>query len=161
MLKTQDISKSWSLLIDDLHKLNPQLKIIFTVSPIRHLRDNYRENQVSKSSLHLAIEQIINDNENCFYFPSYEIMMDDLRDYRFYEEDMTHPSNIATDYILQKFINCTFDSSSLAYLEEADKITKMKNHRLLNVNSTESLKFIESRKKKIEAFQAKYPSSLI
>ncbi|WDE97004.1 GSCFA domain-containing protein [Lentisphaera profundi] len=161
MLDTDEIIHSWSQLVKNLQNLNPQLKIVFTVSPIRHLRDNYRENQVSKSTLHLAIEKIIKQHENCFYFPSYEIMMDDLRDYRFYEEDMTHPNKVATEYILQKFIESAFDPASLKYFLEAEKITKMIKHRLLDQDSLESLKFIESRQKKIEAFQVKYPSSLI
>ncbi|EDM29694.1 hypothetical protein LNTAR_18128 [Lentisphaera araneosa HTCC2155] len=161
MLDLDSIYKTWNQTILKLQENKPELKIIFTVSPVRHLRDDFRDNQISKSTLHLAIEKLVKHNENCFYFPAYEIMMDDLRDYRFYSEDMAHPSDEATAYILDKFIKSSFDQASEKYFLEAQKISSMFEHKLLNPESEDSQKFILSRQKKAHGFLKKYPSSLL
>ena len=93
-LSVADIVDDWSLLIEELKIYNPELKLLFTVSPIRHWKDGAHENQLSKSILLLAIDELIRKNDFCHYFPSYEIVMDELRDYRFYAEDMLHPSSV-------------------------------------------------------------------
>lgn len=161
MLDLDSISQTWNQTILKLQENNSKLKIIFTVSPVRHLRDDFRENQISKSTLHLAIESLVKNHKNCFYFPAYEIMMDELRDYRFYSEDMAHPSHEATEYILDKFIKSSFDESSEKYFLEAKKISSMFEHKLLNPESEDSQKFILSRQKKTQDFLEKYPSSLL
>jgi hypothetical protein len=159
LLEVDDIAHSWSQIIDKLKQINPNVKLVFTVSPVRHLRDNFRENQVSKSTLHLAIEKIIDNKKDCYYFPAYEIMMDELRDYRFYDSDMTHPSEEATEFIFYKFTQSSFDTDSLQYFTEASKILKLCSHRLLNPDSIESQKFIKIRKEKLNEFKHKYPLS--
>ena len=153
--------KIWKKLVETIHSKSPEIRWIFTVSPVRHLRDNYRENQVSKSTLHLLVEELVKNFKNCAYFPSYEIMMDDLRDYRFYDQDMTHPSAEAIDYIYDKFIETAFSKQSSQYFAEAAKITAMKNHKLLNPQSDESKKFLTSLQTKLDNFRQKFPESLI
>ena len=101
MLSAEKIVSLFKTTLNHLLKFNPNIKILFTVSPIRHWKDGAIENQLSKSTLFLATHQLIKDCENAFYFPAYEIMMDDLRDYRFYGYDMLHPSTLAIDYIKQ------------------------------------------------------------
>ena len=111
-LSAYDIADSWKTLLQLLHSVNPKLHVIFTVSPIRHKRDGLHENQLSKAELLLAIDQITSSLPSgrsggglSYYFPSYEILLDELRDYRFYATDMVHPSPLAVDYIYEHFQN--------------------------------------------------------
>ena len=107
-LSAYDIADSWKTLLQLLHSVNPKLRVIFTVSPIRHKRDGLHENQLSKAELLLAIDEILQTSpvQDCsYYFPSYEILLDELRDYRFYATDMVHPSPLAVDYIYEQFQN--------------------------------------------------------
>ena len=99
-LSVEEISDEYRMLCDKLNAFNPSLKIVFTVSPVRHWRDGATENQRSKAILHLAVERIVQENSGfCSYFPAYELVMDELRDYRFYSPDMIHISDIAVDFI--------------------------------------------------------------
>ena len=104
------------------------MEIIFTVSPIRHLKDGAHGNQISKASLLLAIERVIELSTNCSYFPSYEIMMDELRDYRFYAEDMLHPSALAVKYIFEKFRESHISPLAIKQMEQNMRLTKAENH---------------------------------
>ena len=106
----------------------PDKNIIFTVSPIRHLKDTAHGNQISKATLLLAIEEVIGEMGNCSYFPSYEIMMDDLRDYRFYSEDMLHPSPLAVKYIFEKFREANISPVAFKQMESNMRLTKAENH---------------------------------
>ena len=106
----------------------PDKNIIFTISPIRHLKETLHGNQISKATLLLAIEQVLEERENCTYFPSYEIMMDDLRDYRFYAEDMLHPSPLAVKYIFEKFREANISSVAFKQMESNMRLTKAENH---------------------------------
>ncbi len=106
----------------------PDKNIIFTVSPIRHLKDTPHGNQISKSTLLLAIEQVLVGRGNCTYFPSYEIMMDDLRDYRFYAEDMLHPSSLAVKYIFDKFKESHISPFAFKQMESNMRLTKAERH---------------------------------
>ena len=108
---------------------NPQLKIIMTVSPVRHLGDGFHENQLSKAILHLAIEQLQQEMKQVYYFPSYEILNDDLRDYRFYADDLIHPSTQAIDYMKEIVTNCFFDKNTQQQLAMIQKEVKSENHR--------------------------------
>ena len=103
LLPVAEINKSLSSIISQIREVNPSINFIFTVSPVRHLKDGFIENQQSKSHLISALHQIIPLHKNTFYFSSYEIMMDELRDYRFYKEDMIHPNLLAINYIWEKF----------------------------------------------------------
>lgn len=114
-------------------------KVLFTVSPIRHLRDGIHENQVSKSILHLAINELVNWNpDKCLYFPSYEIMMDELRDYRFYAEDMVHPSDLAVGYIYEKLIESTMSDETIKVLPQIRSYVKLTQHRIKDESQRES-----------------------
>lgn len=114
--------------LQEIVALLPDKNIIFTVSPIRHFKDGAHGNQISKSTLLLAVDNITSEFSNCSYFPSYEIMMDELRDYRYYAEDMVHPSPLAIKYIFQKFSEAYISTSSIEQMEENLRLTKASNH---------------------------------
>ena len=129
-LKIDEIVHIYKETIQHILSFNPSIKIIFTVSPVRHLGDGFHENQLSKSILHLAIEQLV-DNQNLFYFPAYEILMDDLRDYRFYAEDLCHPQENAVRYIEELFAEAFFSQETKDKQKEIEKENKFLNHRKL------------------------------
>ncbi len=109
-------------------ELLPDKKIIFTVSPIRHLKDGAHGNQISKATLMLSVEKMLSQYPHCSYFPSYEIMMDELRDYRFYAEDMLHPSPLAVKYIFEKFRESHISPLAIKQMEQNMRLTKAENH---------------------------------
>ena len=136
-LNAYDIVDQWEMLLQLLESVNPKLKVIFTVSPIRHKRDGYHVNQVSKGILLQGVDEIVNgkmSNSQYFYFPSYEIMMDELRDYRFYADDMIHPSEKAVEYIWQRFQDAYFDNKTKDAVAKATKEWARHQHRQI-VNS--------------------------
>ena len=129
-LTIDEIVQIYKDLVQKMQQLNPAMKIIFTVSPVRHLGDGFHENQLSKSILHLAIEQLT-DDETVFYFPAYEILMDDLRDYRFYAEDLCHPGENAVRYIEEIFADTFFSETTKEKQKEIEQENKFLNHRQL------------------------------
>ncbi|MCK5169127.1 MAG: GSCFA domain-containing protein [Bacteroidales bacterium] len=155
-LGVEDIFVEWANLINRLNELNPELKIIFTVSPVRHWKDGAVQNQLSKSTLILAIHQLIQEFPNVEYFPAYEIMMDDLRDYRFYADDMLHPSKVAIDYIWEQFSQTYFEKETTGIIKEINKIILAKNHRSLNPDTENHRKFIEMQIKIIQNLSVEY-----
>ena len=156
-LGVEDIFVNWAKLINRIEDYNPDLKIIFTVSPVRHWKDGAVQNQLSKSTLILAIHQLKKIFEQVEYFPSYEIMMDDLRDYRFYANDMLHPSNIAIDYIWENYTDTYFDKLTKEIIKEIEKILQAKEHRTFNPNTNKHKSFIKNNIEKINQLQKKYP----
>jgi len=150
-----ELYEAWAELIPQLLKLNPELKIVFTVSPIRHLRDHFRENQLSKSTLHLFTERLCREFPDCAYFPSYEIMMDELRDYRFYAEDMCHPTPVALEFITDKFLQAAFSANCDDYFARAAKIAAMRRHHVQDREA--GRQFLAAINNKISALQATYP----
>ncbi len=145
-LKVNEIVDTYEALLEKLWAFNPNLKVIFTVSPIRHLKDGAIENQLSKSTLLLAIDHLISKfgDRGCYYFPSYEIMMDELRDYRFYAEDMIHLSPLAINYIFERFTKSMFTVESMEIATEVLKVRKAMEHRPVNPQTAEFRKFINS-----------------
>lgn len=141
-LTIDQITNIYSKTIKLLQNQNQDINIIFTVSPIRHLKDGVTENQLSKSTLILAIHNLVNEFDNVSYFPSYEIMMDDLRDYRFYNDDMTHPSAIAVDYIWNEFKETYIDSNVGDLMLKVMKINQAISHRPFNPESATHQKFL-------------------
>jgi len=129
-LTVDEIVQTYVEIVREIKQISPSVKIIFTVSPVRHLGDGFHENQLSKAILHLAIEQLT-DHETTFYFPAYEILMDDLRDYRFYEEDLCHPAANAVRYMEEIFADTFFSKETKEKLKEIDKENKFNNHRPL------------------------------
>ncbi len=156
-LELDSVVADYESLIVKLKELNPDLKIIFTVSPVRHWKDGAVQNQISKSTLIIAIQALINKFSNIEYFPSYEIMMDDLRDYRFYEEDMLHPNKVAVDYIWNKFSDRYFDNSTTALMKDISKIANARNHRPFNEKSKSHQKFLAKQLIEIKQLKSENP----
>ncbi|MFQ5447125.1 MAG: GSCFA domain-containing protein [Saprospiraceae bacterium] len=138
------------------HRL-PALEIVTTVSPVRHLRDGLVENQRSKATLVLALLQICEELSFVHYFPAYEIVLDDLRDYRFYEADMAHPNKLAVDYVWQHFGQAFFDEKTGELCRQVERIVSAAEHRPFHRQSTEHQTFIQRQLAAIEALQAKNP----
>lgn len=160
-LTVETIVKEWATLIEQLRELNPNLQIIFTVSPIRHLRDGAHDNQLSKATLLLAIEELNAQFCNTQYFPSYEIVLDDLRDYRFYDRDMIHPNSLAIDYIWTIFKEAYLAKESDTIIAEWNKIKQAIDHRPLNETSDEYIHFLKQTLLKLDIFSSKYQYILL
>lgn len=159
-LNISEINHEWEMLIYLLMQFNPKLKIIFTVSPVRHLKDGAHGNQLSKSTLLLSIDQLISTGSyanQLSYFPSYEIVNDELRDYRFYADDMVHPSNKAVQFIFEKFSDTYFNETTKQLNKEINAVVEASEHRILTSNSIEIEKFKTSMLKKIHLLENKNP----
>ena len=133
----------------------PERQWIFTVSPVRHLADGLHANTLSKATLHLGIEKLVNRYPNAHYFPAYEILMDELRDYRFYADDMMHPTQQAADYIFERFMDFALADSDRSLLAEAEKVHGMMEHRILNPGTPDAARFEAQRTKALESFLEK------
>jgi hypothetical protein len=153
------VTTLYSELIKELLRFNPKLKVVFTVSPIRHWKDGAVENQLSKAVLLLAIDQLIKvqGNDSCKYFPSYELMMDELRDYRFYAEDMIHISPVAVDYIFERFSRVIITPESLVTARQILKIRKNLAHRPVKGTSPEHEKFLLYNVEEINKLTINFP----
>lgn len=126
-------------------------QVLFTVSPVRHIKDTLQGNSSSKATLRLAVEKLVQQHANFHYFPSYEIMLDDLRDYRFYAKDMLHISEEAEDYIWEHFTQAYFSKELQAFTQEWEKIRSSLVHKPFQPNSPEHQKFLQSLLQKLEA----------
>ena len=157
LLSIDSIQKSIQNTVSLIATLNPKCNFIFTVSPVRHLKDGFVENQVSKAHLIAAIYATTNTKQQTLnYFPSYEIMMDELRDYRFYADDMMHPSPMAIDYIWERFAATQIDANAIATMELVQTIQKGLAHRPFNPKSESHQKFEANLKEKIATLEAQY-----
>ena len=153
LLSVDEVTKSLKTTIALLKSVNKNVHILFTISPVRHLKDGFTENMQSKSHLITAIHSVINAN-NSSYFPSYEIMMDELRDYRFYAQDMIHPNKTAINYIWERFMETQISDSSKLTMQEIETIQKGISHRPFNKNSEQHQRFLknlEVKKEKINS----------
>ena len=162
ILSTDEITESLARIYQLIESINSETKIIFTVSPVRHIKDGFVENQRSKSHLISAIHQLLSNQESnsklkIEYFPSYEIMMDELRDYRFYNEDMIHPNKIAIQYIWKKFINTWISDEAQQTIQKVEEIQKGLNHKPFNPNSEAHLKFLKNLAQKKETLIKAFP----
>jgi hypothetical protein len=158
LLQVNEIVNLWDSLLNRLKEKYPVLKIIFTISPVRHWKDGAHGNQVSKSVLFLAVEELLYHPSAPAYFPAYELMMDDLRDYRFYGDDMLHPSQAAINYIWEAFSGAYFDKITLNTWNEVSKITRACGHRINNPSSPETTGFAIQMLKKISGIRNRVPS---
>lgn len=141
-----------------IRQINPEVKFIFTISPVRHTKDGFPENQRSKAHLITAIQKILNpDSSFLNYFPSYEIMMDELRDYRFYADDMLHPSQTAIDYIWIRFFENYVNTDCFATMQEVCNIQKGLAHRPFNPETKSHQQFLETLNQKIIKLKAQFP----
>jgi GSCFA family len=159
LLSSVAIQESIEKTIRLLQSINSDCSFIFTVSPIRHLKDGFVENQWSKANLITSIHDNLKTEHlkpNTDYFPSYEIMMDELRDYRFYADDMIHPSSLAIDYIWERFTATQIDANAIATMELVQTIQKGLAHRPFNPNSESHQKFEANLKEKIATLEAQY-----
>lgn len=157
-LHVQEIIDTYSMLIQKIEKINPKLRILFTVSPVRHLKDGLHGNQLSKSTLLLAIDDLCRMMpDQCYYFPAYEIVMDELRDYRFYAEDMAHPSKQAVDYVWQCFVKHFIDKEAQSFMLQWEKVTRALEHKPFRPDSEQYQNFIAQNLAKIAELKEQYP----
>lgn len=133
-------------------------RVIFTLSPVRHLGDGLEQNSLSKATLRVAIAEIVSRNKNAEYFPSYEIMMDELRDYRFYADDMAHPSKLAVDYIWERFSECAFSGDTLELIKRITQITSATEHRPFNPQSDAYRNFCQQMLQRIATLELPHPT---
>lgn len=155
ILAIDEVITSIHKTIENIRAFNPAATIVFTLSPVKHLKDGFVENQLSKSILHLAIQNCLQENVN--YFPAYEIINDDLRDYRFWAADMTHPNELAIDYIWEKFGETYFTKETSERMLELKKLNQFLAHRPLTNDIDELKKFEADQNAKKEELKLKYP----
>ena len=158
LLGVEEITGRLSTIMQRIIGINPKVKFLFTVSPIRHLRDGAHDNQKSKATLLLATDRIISlYPDKALYFPAYEIVLDELRDYRFYADDMVHPSTKAVEYIWECFCKCFFNDSTLKLNNEVEHVMRAIGHRPFDATSDAYKDFLNSLLKKIVDIEEKYP----
>jgi len=155
LISSETLNASLEQICSHIFINNPSAQIIWTVSPIRHIKESLINNNRSKAQLITAIHELVDDNHQCHYFPAYELMMDDLRDYRYYKSDMIHPNEMAVDYIWDLFIRHHMNAETQAKVGTIAKFNKSMEHRPFNPNSSEHHTFKISLHKRIKAFQDK------
>ena len=154
----EEIVEDYTALITEMAARNPELKWLFTVSPIRHIRDGMHANQLSKSTLLLAIDRLQQlFPERVFYFPSYEIILDELRDYRFYADDMLHPSPLAIRYLWERFSETFFSPETKQVIVAVQDIRRDLAHKPFHPESEAYQRFLGQIVLKIERLIGKYP----
>lgn len=159
MLTPGQIVTRYKELIGKLNDFNPNLNIVFTVSPVRHLKDGAHGNQVSKSVLFLAIEELCSRFTNAVYFPAYEIVMDELRDYRFYDESMLHPSRQAIKYVWSRFAKFFLSLTARDYMIESEKVSRAREHRLMGKPTAAYQQFLNNTLALIDNIEAGFSVS--
>lgn len=143
--------------LSEMVRQHPEKQFIFTVSPLRHLKDGLHENQLSKAALLLAVDLVCKQFDNAHYFPAYEILLDELRDYRFYKEDMVHPTEQAVRYIWEKFIDFAIDPSEKPAMQAAAELKQMLQHKPIFPDSEAYKKFELRKEEKFNELKLKYP----
>lgn len=157
-LPVEEMVDDYTELLADLWKVNPGLKVVFTVSPIRHVRDGLHANQLSKATLLLAAERLEDAfPDRVYYFPAYELVLDELRDYRFYADDLAHPSDLAVRYVWERFTQWCLDPGALRLMAAHEDIRKALAHRPLHPESEGYKRFLEQTLLKMERLVGKYP----
>lgn len=155
-LEVIEIVDAFEGVLHELKKHNPDLKVIFTVSPVRYTRDGLMENQRSKAVLHLAVDAL-QKLPNVYYFPSFELFVDELRDYRFYANDMIHPGQQGISFTWEKFKEVFFDKQTMKINEEVERLVRSSEHHPIHPHSDLHLAFLNKLKKEVNAFQQQYP----
>jgi hypothetical protein len=158
LLSVNEITAALQQMLAAIQTINPAIKIIFTISPVRHLRDGFVENNRSKATLIQAVHALIENEENRFYFPAYELVIDDLRDYRFYAEDMVHPNYGATNYVWEKFVAACIDEPTQKLMEQINIINAAKSHKPFHPTSTQHKKFLQINLEKVKQLSSQYPN---
>jgi len=147
------IYESLQTVVAEILKVNAQAKIIFTVSPVRHLKDGFTENNRSKGRLLDAIHQVIEHRSEVAYFPSYELFIDELRDYRFYADDLIHPNQLGMQYVWEKFHSAWISTETEKLMTRVDRVQKSLAHRPLNESSEGHQKFLADLARELEALK--------
>jgi hypothetical protein len=158
LLSVVTIENHLAALVAAIQSINPNIAVVMTVSPVRHSKDGFMENNRSKAHLITALHQVIAAHPEVYYFPSYEIVMDELRDYRFYAQDMLHPSPLAIDYIWERFTQACITPASYPIMKEVDAIQKALQHRPFNPSSPSHLQFLNHLQQKIQSLQDQHPT---
>jgi hypothetical protein len=143
-------------MLDRLGALNPNIQVIFTISPVRHLREGVIDNNRSKAVLITAVHYLIEQLKKLYYFPAYELVIDDLRDYRFYAEDLVHPNYHATQYVWEKFVDACMSDDTKKLMEEIASINLAFNHKPFNASSNMHKKFLQTNLDKVKQLQEKH-----
>jgi hypothetical protein len=157
LLSEELIIDTLNATIDKVRKFNPGIKFIFTISPVRHLRDGFIENNRSKATLIQSVHRLVEMNESVYYFPAYELVIDDLRDYRFYAEDMVHPNYAATQYVFEKFVDSCVDEPSRNAMKEIAAIRSAFQHKPIHPSSQQHQRFLAIHLEKTMALMEKFP----
>lgn len=159
LLTVSQISQSLHNIVHLVREVNPDCQFIFTISPVRHIKDGMIENQRSKAHLVAGLHDFLDQftADFCTYFPSYELMIDELRDYRFYTKDLLHANDTAIDVIWQQFIDNVIDKDVFVDMKKVDEIMKSLRHRPFNPNTTAHQQFLTRLQQKITTLQQKYP----
>jgi hypothetical protein len=152
LLGVQEVVAEWSALMEKL----PNTEFVFTVSPVRYTRDGLHESNVSKAILHQAIHELVGTHSNAVYFPAYEIVVDELRDYRFYDRDLVHPNELAIDYVWDKFKAAMLNAESFKMVEDYTNLLRMVDHKLFFPGSPEAQKFTQKLMSVRQSFEACY-----
>lgn len=156
LMSIEDLQYTLKKMMQLIKTSNEHVEIIFTVSPVRHLKDGLIENSLSKSHLLSAVHAVKNDMDRVHYFPSYEILMDELRDYRFYKKDMIHPSELAVDIIWNAFKNVWLSETDYALMNTIAHVNSRLNHKALHPDSKAHMKFLKRLEEDILAIEKKY-----
>ena len=159
LLSVEQITETLSATIQRLSEFNQNIRIVLTISPVRHIKDGFVENQQSKAALILSVKQLTKQFDNCSYFPVYELFMDDLRDYRFYASDMLHPSETAIQYVWERFCETFFNQETREVLAEAEKLHAAAQHRPFHPESEEYQEFCRMYQEKVKRLALQFPNA--
>lgn len=157
-LSVQEVVDALAPTLSRIFEMNPRLRVLFTVSPVRHLKDGLHGNQLSKATLLLAVDELCAMfSERCDYFPAYEILMDELRDYRFYADDMAHPSSRAIEYVWQCFTEHSLNAEAQQFMQLWTKVLRALEHRPFRPDSEQYQQFVQQTIARIAELQERYP----
>ena len=157
ILSVDELQDTFNSIISVLKSFNPKVTVVFSISPVRHLKDGFVENNHSKSQLISALHPIVSSSENTHYFPSFELVMDELRDYRFYKDDMMHPNQLAIDYIWERFQSSWIESDVKLTMNEVSRLQKGLDHKPFNPSSKAHIAFLSNLSKGVDTLVCKYP----
>ncbi len=157
LLTANEIILDYNMLLKELWHINPKLKIVFTVSPVRYISDGAMENTLSKARLFEAIHELVGQHSSVYYFPAFELVIDDLRDYRFYKTDLIHPNEQAIEYVFEKLMDSMFDEETKSLFEKIKEIKSAASHRPFNINTESHKKFKATYLERSILLQKKFP----
>lgn len=156
-LSVSEIVEAFKPILASIAEANPNLQIVWSVSPVKYLRDGLNQNNLSKSTLFLALEELMHAYPNSYYFPAFEIQQDELRDYRFYDADMAHPSGQAIQYIWEQFVSHCFDIETQKKMKQIAEFNRAMQHRVLHANTSEYMAFRQQTLAKVKQFRLENP----